>query len=260
MVDQRVAHIRKGQLSQLGERSLNADLASLGLFQQLAHARLVHQGGVAIRPPADNGQPRAVVFCRPACFSPRVPAPLAPLIGLLIGLWFAWSASEVLAKAPGSGITSRALLVVILFSLLVFAPATSYFLAFAPDWSYAYFIDTERLPSAVDLSLVLVNAASVPSGFVWGSRAARARSLPRLAKLSFPPGILALVFLAVAMQRLGIEASYAQFHGDFGTRPIPGSPLGYAILWMWAVLLFSILWISRWLTRFGDRRQQVRIS
>jgi hypothetical protein len=183
-----------------------------------------------------------------------VPAPLAPLIGLLVGLWFAWSASEALAKAPGSGITSRVLLVVMLFSLLVFAPATSYFLAFAPDWSYAYFIDTAGLPSAVDLFLVLVNAASVPGGFVLGSRAARARSLPRLAKLAFPPSVAGLVFLAAAMRRLGVDASYAQFHGDFGTRPIPGSPLGYAILWMWAVLLFSTLWTSRCLSRFGDGR------
>ena len=94
-------------------------------------------------------------------------APIAPLVGSILGLFFAW-----VTRAPNArssvGIPSRSLLVVILFSLLVFAPVCSYFLAFAPDWSYAYLVDSEHLPSTVDLGLVLLNVTAVPAGFLIG--------------------------------------------------------------------------------------------
>ncbi len=177
-------------------------------------------------------------------------APIAPLVGSILGLFFAW-----VTRAPNArssvGIPSRSLLVVILFSLLVFAPVCSYFLAFAPDWSYAYLVDSEHLPSTVDLGLVLLNVTAVPAGFLIGWHQARARSKNAVARLGFVLALGALLFVALTIRRLGVDASYAQYHGDFGTRPLAGSPLGYAILWMNFVLVGATAWTAHCLRRIA---------
>lgn len=182
-----------------------------------------------------------------------MPAPIAPFLGWVVGLTFAWAASEPSARSSAAP-TGKTLLVVILFSLLVYAPICSYFLAFAPDWSYAYLIDSERLPSAVDLGLVLVNAASVPVGFLLGARHIKGRALNSLTRLAFVPSVLTLLFLAVTIKRLGVEASYAQYHGDFGIQPLAGSPLGYAVLWMLAVLTGAVAWTSHCLRKLAGEQ------
>ena len=180
-------------------------------------------------------------------------APISPLIGLLLGLLFAWASSP---PQPGAraGLSSRALLLVILFSLLVFAPICSYFLAFAPDWSYAYLLDSEQLPSTVDLALVLINAASIPGGYLLGSQLLRTRPASRITRLAFVPALLSLFFVAVTIRRLGVDASYAQYHGDFGTRPLAGSPLGYSVLWMLVVLSGATAWTAHYLKQMASRQ------
>lgn len=190
--------------------------------------------------PSDDGTP-------PACHPRAVPAAAAPLIGFLIGAAFAWVASEELARDGSIG--ARALTVVSLFGLLVFAPIAGYFLAFAPDWSYAYLVDSQRLPSAADLGWVLLDAASVPAGFARGARHARVRRSAPLMRLIALPAAAASCLVLVALPRLGVHASYAQFHGDFGTRPVSGSPLGHALLAMTLVLLAGVSVTVVWLRR-----------
>jgi hypothetical protein len=180
-----------------------------------------------------------------------VPAPTAPLIGFVLGVVFAWSAADELARAAGSGVTSRSMVVVTLFSLLVYSPISAYFLAFAPDWSYAYVVDPQRLPSAVDLGLVLLDVASVPAGFALAARRASQRRLGPLVKLAAAPAIGALLLLVAGFQRLAVQGTYAQFHGDFGTRSVAGSPLGYSLLWMAVVLAGGVLWTARSLRRIS---------
>jgi hypothetical protein len=182
-----------------------------------------------------------------------VPAPAAPLIGFILGVVFAWGASDELGKTAGRVEGSRSLVVATLFSLLVFAPIAAYFLAFAPDWSYAYLVDSQRLPSAVDLGLVLIDALSVPAGFALAARAAGGREVARLMQLAAVPALLAASFLLATAPRLAVAASHAQYHGDFGTRSIAGSPIGYALLWMSAVLVGGVAWTLHSLRRLGRR-------
>ena len=177
-------------------------------------------------------------------------APIAPLVGLSLGLLFAWAGRTPSARGA-IALSSHALLVVLAFSLLVYAPICSYFLAFSPDWSYAYLVNSERLPSTVDLGLVLVNAASVPIGFLTGARQLRLRPSTNLLRLGVVPATLSLLFVAVTIRRLGVDASYAQFHGDFGTRPLAGSPLGYALIWMLGVLGGATAWTTHSLRRIA---------
>jgi hypothetical protein len=144
----------------------------------------------------------------------------------------------------GAGIGSRSLVIVALFATLVFAPVGAYFLAFEADWSYAYFIDARRIPSALQLALVLVDAASVP--VIRGSRVVRQESANSCrSSLAGAPMVFTLSCLAATAGRLGIQATYAQYHGDFGTRPVSGSSLGYALLWMDTLLALGVAWTGR---------------
>ena len=183
-----------------------------------------------------------------------MPAPLGPLLGFVLGVVFAWAAADDLART-GSSITSRSLGLATCFGLLVFAPAAGFFLAFSPDWSYAYLVDSQRLPGAVDLGLVLVDAASVPVGFLAAARFASLRRFSTITRLALIPLALAALWLALTLPRLGVHATYAQYHGDFGTRPVSGSPLGYALLWMLSVLVAAVLWTLRSIRLLGQPRR-----
>ena len=166
-----------------------------------------------------------------------------------MGIAFARAAADELVRSSGAELAGRPLVVTSLFSLLVFAPASAYFLAFAPDWSYAYVIDSDRLPGAVDLAVVLLDVASVPLGFAAAARRMRDKRLGPLLRLAAIPGLAALAFVIVTLPQLSVHATYAQYHGDFGTRPVAGSLLGYALLWMNAVLLAAAVYTARVLGR-----------
>jgi hypothetical protein len=183
-----------------------------------------------------------------------MPAPLSPILGFILGAAFAWSGREELARSQAAFIGSRSLIIVTLFAALVFAPIGAYFLAFEADWSYAYFIDTRRIPSALQLALVLLDLASVPVGFVVAASRARTRRLGPVLGLAIPPLALGLGAILVTSSRLSIQASYAQFHGDFGTRPVAGSSLGYALLWMDALLVLGIAWTTHLLRQLVRSR------
>jgi hypothetical protein len=63
---------------------------------------------------------------------------------------------------------------------------------------------------------------------------------------------LAAVALTLALfPRLSVRATYAQFHGDFGTEPVAGTPLGWALLWVALVLSASTAYVVHVLRRMS---------
>jgi hypothetical protein len=177
-----------------------------------------------------------------------VPAPTAPLFGFALGALLAWVAAADLARST-TGYGTQSFLLVVGFALLVFAPVSAYFVAFEPDWSLAYLIDSERLPSVVPMTLVLAAAASVPAGFIAAAADARTHRQGRVLWIALPPLLAAVGFVVAMLSRLAVQANYAQFHGDFGTRGVAGSPLGYALLWMLSVLCLATIFTTRALQR-----------
>lgn len=177
-----------------------------------------------------------------------MPAPLGPLVGLALGALFAWFASDGANRGKAS-LTVAPLALVALFALLVFTPVAGYFIAFAPDWSYAYLIDASRRLGALHIIVLLADIASVPIGFAFALRGVRTTFSPVLVRLLGLPLLGASVFVAVFLPRLSVEATYAQFHGDFGTRPAAGGPLGYALIWSTLILAAGATWTAHSLKR-----------
>ncbi len=157
-----------------------------------------------------------------------------------MGLGLAWVAAPPARTARAQqGTATWAILGV--FGFAVLAPYCAFFLSFAPDWSFAYLVDTERLPQYLLLLVPLLAGASVTMGYLVGQPAATQGRLGKLLRLAAAPSLLLLLLLAATLTRLRVDASYPQYHGDFGRRSVMASPLGAALVWFDAALLLGLL-------------------
>ncbi len=187
-----------------------------------------------------------------------MPIVLAVLAGFLLGVAFAWMARVELGRVDGPVVASRAFTVVLGFAALVYGPLVGYFVAFHGDWTYGYAVAWHRVPSAVDLALVLLAGASVLIGVVAAAHAARARRLNAVAWLAAVPAAGFALALAWGGPRLAVSATYAQYHGGFGVLPIGAAALGRAILVMGAVLALGLGWAVRALAQDSSERDEDR--
>jgi hypothetical protein len=177
------------------------------------------------------------------------------LFGLALGAALAWVASPELERADGPVVASRPFAVVAAFAGFVWVPAVGYFVAFHGDWSYLYVVPWQRVPSAVDLGLVLLAGAAVVGGFWLAVVPLKKRRNGPVAALVITPGALAIGGLTFAARRLAVSGSFAQFHGDFGTESIGVSALGKGVVLMGVVLALAIAWTVRALLRMaGEAR------
>lgn len=246
MVDVSEAEIGEGGVLDLGERVVDGERAVANAKQQCLESGWIHDAHVArgadvVEMAVADGTALGVVLgVLPVRDRWKMPVFVAPLLGFVLGIVFAWSAIGELTAEPGTVWGSRGLQISALFGLLVFAPVAGYFAAFDTDWAFAYLVSARSIPSAIVLSLVILDAVSVPLGFVIGAPHARRRRIgPTLVLAGVPVALVALAVLALS-GRLGMAASYDQFHGDFGTRSIAGTALGYALVWMDGVLAVAL--------------------
>jgi hypothetical protein len=180
-----------------------------------------------------------------------VPIPFAPLVGLALGAVFAWVAAPELSRDEGPIVASRPFAIVVAFAVLAWLPVVGYFVAFHGDWAYLYLFPWRRVPSAVDLGLVLGAGAAVIGAFAFAVRPIRKRRFGPVVAMVVAPSTLAIAGLTLAARRLAVSGTYAQFHGDFGTKPIGSSPLGQGVLLMGAVFVLAVAWTTRSLARMS---------
>lgn len=171
-----------------------------------------------------------------------MPLPLALPFGLLVGMSLAWLARVELARSEVPLVLARPFLIALGLGALVHAPVIAYFVALHGDWAYLYLIRWTRIPSAVDLMLVVVAAAQVPLGVALASPWAIAKRGAMLLKTAAVIAALLLVACIVTSRRLSVSASYAQFHGGFGVTALGKAPLGRGLLLSWLALAAGFGW------------------
>jgi hypothetical protein len=176
-----------------------------------------------------------------------VPALSGPLVALALGAALAFLCRGEVLREDHLAVRARATIAA-LFGALVFAPACAYFLIFAGDWSFFYLFDSRAVPSAALLVLVVVDAALVPVGFLAGRRAAERRAERVLVALAVVPAVAAAALVLAFLTKLRVEGSFHQVSERFGTRPVAGGPLGWAILWMGAATAAGFAIAARALT------------
>jgi hypothetical protein len=181
-----------------------------------------------------------------------VPVLVALPLGLTLGAMLVWPLRTNLRRAASHDGFSHGLGVAALFSLFVFAPVGGYFMTFEPDWSLAYLLDTAQTSPALLPALLMLELVSVPAGFLLGATALRRGDESALLRCLLAGSLTAVGVLMLGARRFAVHGSYAQYHGDFGTQPLAGSALGYAVLllgfWLAAGLIFA-LWNLRRLDR-----------
>jgi len=169
-----------------------------------------------------------------------MPAFMGPFVGFALGAALAW-----LGRREGERVDERShgarVGVAALFALLVMAPVCAYFLIFTPDWAFAYLVDSRKIPSAVELTLVMLTAGAVVVGFIAAERAHKKRSFRALALAAGVPSAIALAEVLIFFPKLRIEGSFHQVESGFGTQSVAGTPLGYAILWMSSMLVLGFV-------------------
>lgn len=180
-----------------------------------------------------------------------MPLFFAPLVAVLFGLLLAYYGRAELALADRTALGTRAFSVSLSFTTLVFLPALGYFAAFHGDWAYLYLLPQAKVPSAVDLTVVLLSAALVPATVAYAARALAEKRTSQLVRLA--GGLLAAVAILVALSygRLSVSASHAQFRGGFGVVPIGASPLGRGVLLAWVALGAASAWARGALRRLS---------
>ncbi|MDB4943846.1 MAG: hypothetical protein JWP97_3380 [Labilithrix sp.] len=171
-----------------------------------------------------------------------MPLLLALPVGLVIGMTLAWVARAELGRSEVPLLSSRPFLVALGLGLVVFGPVVGSFAVWHGDWTYLYLLPSSRVPSAVDLFLVLLAAAQVPLGFAIATPWSVARRGARIFQVA--GGLVLAVALATALlgRRLAVSASFAQYHAGFGNLPLGRSPLGRTLLLSWLALAAAYGW------------------
>lgn len=169
-----------------------------------------------------------------------MPALIGPLVGFALGVVFAWL-SVGKAGRDRLAVRHRGALLSAAYGVLLFAPVCGYFIAFAPDWSVAYWFDGAALVTPWGLLWVLLDGSAPAVGFLIATRNEHAK--PSLfVRIGSVPLLIALALLVTSYRRLGIYGTYRQVHGDFGVHHVSGTPLGHALLWMLPILGLGTLW------------------
>jgi hypothetical protein len=174
-----------------------------------------------------------------------VPLPLAALVALSLGALFAHVARTELSQVDAPIVSSRPMAIVCAFAGLVYLPAVAYFAAFHGDWAYMYFVAWRRVPSAIDLAVVLACTALVPAGFALAAPFARTKRRELVMAMIAGPAALAALFAIVLQHRVGTSATFAQFKLGQGTQPVAQAALGRAMLLAIAIGTAAALWAVR---------------
>src|SRR5260370_14501967 len=162
-----------------------------------------------------------------------MPIAFAHLVGLILGAALAWVASPELARLQGPIVAGRAFSIVLAFAMFVWLPVVGYFVAFHGDWSYLYLVPGRRVPSAIDLSLVLLASMAVVAGFCAVVAPVRKRRFGPVLVVIFVPAVLALAALPFAARPLAVCGSFSPFQRDFSYDPICPDLLPTASLDIW---------------------------
>lgn len=180
-----------------------------------------------------------------------MPALTLLLLGVALGALFAWSAAEELQHRQSLS-ESNATAIVFAFSLLAYAPSTSYLLSYNTDWSVGYWFDTIHLPN-VTFALVALALASAPVlGYWLAAPASSDRAAGQALALGGASVLLVLLNTLIGLRRLMLTGSFRQFQDDYGLQSLAGSSLGYTLLWTMLVLAVLAFWTHTALRRLGS--------
>lgn len=188
-----------------------------------------------------------------------MPLPLVPIVAALLGVAFALVGRDEVRRSTTPPSRTRGFLLVLVCAYGLLAPAVGYFLAFYPDWAWAYLVPGSRVPSAVDLLADGLAVSVAPLTFAWTASALRRHAVRELVRGAGALVVVLAVTTALLGPRLLVAGTYTAFREGYDLAPIGGSSLGVSILWMNGCLLGGLAWAATRL-RAGEPARAERPS
>lgn len=180
-----------------------------------------------------------------------MPLPFLLLLGIAIGVAAAAAAKTELLLSPRPPLLTAAFSAFFTFVLFVLVPISVYFYVFHGDWFLLYLVDTGHVPSAIALVGFALQAGTATLGFLVGTALVRAQHMVAVYVTIGACVLLAAGIVPVAMDRLMVVGSFAQFHGSFGLIGYAETPLSRGGLVMGTFLLAGAAFLLSRLGRAG---------
>ena len=171
-----------------------------------------------------------------------VPFPSLVLLAFGIGVAAALSAGHELRINPRHALLTASFKAFALFVALLLLPVSLYFYVFHGDWFLLYAIDVRRVPSAVALVGLSLEAAIAVLGFLTGAAFARAqRPAPGYA-VALASVLAAASVALVWRDRLAVVGTFSQHRGDYGLHPYGGALLQGGLV-LGGILLVGVAYL-----------------
>lgn len=127
----------------------------------------------------------------------------------------------------------------LLFGGLVWAPVCAYPILFHADWAYAYVVDSRAVPSALELVLMISDAAA-PAAGAW----AVGRKSLRFWSIAVPTACVALVLIVLGPRWL-TYGTWNEVRARLGAVPVWRSPIALGSVWMTALTGIALVRLVR---------------
>jgi hypothetical protein len=164
------------------------------------------------------------------------------LLTFASGLAAALAARADVRVSPKPAMLSHAFVAYLFYAALVLAPISVYFYVFHGDWYLLYWVDTDRIPSAIALIGCVVCLALGAAGFLLAATLIRTQRDQWVGAGIGVSVSLGIAVIALARHRLSVVGSYAQYHGDFGLSAYGGALLqGTLCMSVWMLLGLTYL-------------------
>lgn len=177
-----------------------------------------------------------------------MPLPFLLMLGVAIGVAAAAAGHVELLLSPRPPLLTAVFSAFLTFVLLVLLPVSAYFYVFHGDWFLLYLVDTGHVPSAIALVGFALQAGAATLGFLLGSALVRAQHRVAVYVTLGVCLLLSAAVVPLALDRLRVVGSFAQFHGSFGLLDYTATPVARGGMVMGTFLLAGIAFL---LSRLG---------
>jgi hypothetical protein len=154
-----------------------------------------------------------------------LPLPTLFVLAFATGMAAAIAGRSELRVSPRPALLTRSFAAYLVFVALVMIPVSVYFYVFHGDWFLLYLIDVRLVPSAAALVGFVCEALIGAAGFATASALVRSQREVLAGVILGATVVAGAVILVLALDRLSVVGSYAQYRGGFGLTPYVSGPV-----------------------------------
>lgn len=174
-----------------------------------------------------------------------MPLPTLVFLAFGIGVSAALSAGHELRIHPRHALLSASFKAFALFVALLLLPVSAYFYVFHGDWFLLYAVDVRRIPSALALGGLLVEAGIAVLGFLTGAALARSQRAGAGTALALASVAGAAAVVLVWRDRLAVVGTFSQHRGDYGLHAYGGALLQGGLALGGVLLVGAVYLVAR---------------